>query len=177
MREKASDGPSTATSAPPAKEVIDRVLVDAILCGASEIEITKHGNVGRVSYRLKGRLRLAGQFPGSLYERVINRVRLMSRQLSFSDPRKAQESEVRVEIRGAFDPAGKPVEAEFMFRLFVTPEGESHRVTLQRVGRDSVFPLRLSNDISDSLLFKKTGSFRLHVVTLGDIGTSRPTRS
>jgi type IV pilus assembly protein PilB len=155
----------------PPEQLVSLILWDAICCGASQILIEPRGNVGCVSYRLKGRLKEAGRFPGSLYDRFTNRLRLMC-GLSLSDRRKVQEGNFSVNATGQRGPVYvPPTRWTFSFAVSIIPAGDSHKVVLSCAASDGA--LLPPPGFSDHPLFKTTGSFRLRKVS---VKTGRPTR-
>ncbi len=150
---------------PPAKMLVNLILVDSIIWGASEIQVTMGRDAGLVSYRLRGRVRQAGRFPIVLYDRLVNVVRLMSSRLWRSDRREFQEAEVVVAVRGALDLAGREAEREFLFRVELPLGDKSCGIRFRRI--EDAFPSQLGREILESPLFQKTGSFRLRRVASG----------
>lgn len=150
------DPPHSAEGAPvlPAEQIVWIILCDSIGCGASEIQMRRRGNVGCVSYRLKGRLREAGRFPGAFYDRVVGLLRLWT-GLALADRRQVQERAIRVPVADG---------CAVGFALSIAPGDGSPDVVLCRTHTEGDLSRVDPPDLRDAGLFKTIGSFRLRPI-------------
>jgi type II secretory ATPase GspE/PulE/Tfp pilus assembly ATPase PilB-like protein len=121
-------------------------------------------------------LRTAGQFPGSLFDRLVNRLRLMSK-LSLADPRRIQEGRIRILVRGIDPLTRKDFERGFMFRVVIPPNGDSQETVLYRTLSDGDMPEGAFANLLETAFFKRAGSFRLRLAASGSGGGGRRTRA
>ncbi|CAH0534435.1 Type II secretion system protein E [Vibrio stylophorae] len=81
----------------PVTRFINRILIDAINKGVSDIHFEPYEKVYRVRYRLDGILVETASPPTSLSQRISTRIKVMSR-LDISERRKPQDGRIKLKI-------------------------------------------------------------------------------
>lgn len=83
----------------PVIELVDRILLDAVLNRATDIHIEQRRNNIVLRQRVDGHLRDAGMLPNNLGRAAISRVKILSR-LNISERRVPQDGQARVHVNG-----------------------------------------------------------------------------
>lgn len=89
-----------ATRSAPVVRLVDRILTDAVTCGASDIHIEETGADVRVRYRIDGLLRQAVDLPAASRRAVLSRIKVMA-GMDISVRRRPQDGRI------PFRPAGR----------------------------------------------------------------------
>lgn len=94
----------------PAVRLVDLVLFEALLRGASDVHVQPLRDRTLVRYRLDGALRTVRELPGSLASSVVSRIKVMAR-LNVAEHRSPQDGRATVTVGGsAGDQAGRRVD-------------------------------------------------------------------
>lgn len=111
----------------PAVRLVDLVLFEALLRGASDVHVQPLRDRTLVRYRLDGALRTVRELPGSLASSVVSRIKVMAR-LDVAEHRSPQDGRATVTVGGSGgDQAGRRVD----LRISTLPSTYGERVVLR----------------------------------------------
>jgi len=96
-KEKLDDEPADAADEAPVVRFVNKVLVDAIRQGASDIHIEPYEKVYRVRFRTDGVLREITRPPLALANRIASRLKIMS-QMDISERRLPQDGRIKMKV-------------------------------------------------------------------------------
>jgi len=96
--EKAGDTLEQATRSAPVVQLVDRVVGEAVDCGASDIHVEETGGDVRVRYRVDGVLRRALEIPAAARQAVLSRLKVMA-GMDISVRRRAQDGRIPLRHR------------------------------------------------------------------------------
>lgn len=131
VREAERDLLSTQGKAP-AVRLVDLVLFEALLRGASDVHVQPLRDRTLVRYRLDGALHTARELPASLASGVVSRIKVMSR-LDVAEHRAAQDGRATVTVGGSSAGGGGGGQAgrRVDLRISVLPSTYGERVVLR----------------------------------------------
>ncbi len=126
VRETERDLLSTAGKAP-AVRLVDMILFEALLRGASDVHVQPIRDRTLIRYRLDGALHTARELPASLASSVVSRIKVMAR-LDVAERRTPQDGRATVTIGGSGGAqAGRRVD----LRISTLPSTYGERVVLR----------------------------------------------
>jgi general secretion pathway protein E len=130
VRDAESDVLSTANKAP-AVRLVDLVLFEAVVRGASDVHIQPVRERTLVRYRLDGALHTVRELPGSMAASVVGRVKIMAR-MDVAEHRSPQDGRATVTVggsgrAGAGEHAGRRID----LRVSTVPSTYGERVVLR----------------------------------------------
>lgn len=126
VREAELDLLSTRGKAP-AVRLVDLVLFEALLRGASDVHIQPVRHRTLVRYRLDGALHTVRELPGALASSVVSRVKILAR-LDVAEHRTPQDGRATVTVGGTDGPqAGRRID----LRISTLPSTYGERVVLR----------------------------------------------
>ena len=111
----------------PAVRLVDLILFEALLRGASDVHIQPLRDRTLVRYRLDGALHTARELPASLASGVVSRIKVMGR-LDVAEHRAAQDGRATVTVGGS---AGGHSGRRVDLRISVLPSTYGERVVLR----------------------------------------------
>ncbi len=131
--EREEDVLSTSGKAPTVR-LVDLLLFEAILRGASDVHVQPVRDRTLVRYRLDGALHTVRELPGSLASAVVSRIKVMAR-LDVAEKRAPQDGRASVTVGGS---TGNPVGAvggsagrRIDLRVSTLPSSSGERVVLR----------------------------------------------
>ena len=89
----------SSSSEEPIIKFVNKVLLDGVKMGASDIHIEPYESILRIRYRMDGKLIEQMKIPAQLKSRVISRLKIMS-QLDIADKRSAQDGRIKAKMEG-----------------------------------------------------------------------------
>ncbi len=126
VREAERDLLATSGKAP-AVRLVDLVLFEALLRGASDVHVQPVRDRTLVRYRLDGALHTVRELPASLASSVVSRIKVMAR-LDVAERRSPQDGRATVSVGGSGGPqAGRRVD----LRISTIPSTYGERVVLR----------------------------------------------
>lgn len=111
----------------PAVRLVDLVLFEALLRGASDVHIQPMRDRTLVRYRLDGALHTARELPGSIANAVVSRIKVMAR-LDVAEHRAPQDGRATVTVGGA---AGGQSGRRVDLRVSTLPSTYGERVVIR----------------------------------------------
>ena len=177
LREAESDLLSTHGKAP-AVRLVDLILFEALLKGASDVHLQPVRGRTLVRYRLDGVLHTARELPGTVAASVASRVKIMAR-LDVAEQRAPQDGRATVTIgggRGAEQNGGRRID----LRVSVLPSTYGERIVLRLLDParsphlKSFAALGMSPDIERRYLAQANRSSGI-VLSTGPTGSGKTT--
>jgi general secretion pathway protein E len=123
VREAERDLLATAGKAP-AVRLVDLILFEALLKGASDVHVQPVRDRTLVRYRLDGALHTVRELPGSLAAAVVSRIKIMAR-LDVAEQRAPQDGRATVTVGGS---AGEHSGRRIDLRISTLPSTYGERV-------------------------------------------------
>jgi len=111
----------------PAVRLVDLVLFEALLRGASDVHVQPVRDKTLVRYRLDGALHTVRELPGSLASAVVSRIKVMAR-LDVAERRAPQDGRATVTVGGA---AGSQSGRRVDLRISTLPSTYGERVVIR----------------------------------------------
>lgn len=111
----------------PAVRLVDLVLFEALLRGASDVHVQPVRDRTLVRYRLDGALHTVRELPGSLAGSVVSRIKVMAR-LDVAERRSPQDGRATVTVGGS---AGGQSGRRVDLRISILPSTYGERVVLR----------------------------------------------
>ncbi|GJQ28350.1 MAG: type II secretion system protein GspE [Phycisphaerae bacterium] len=111
----------------PAVRLVDLVLFEALLRGASDVHVQPVRDRTLVRYRLDGALHTVRELPGSLASSVVSRIKVMAR-LDVAEHRTPQDGRATVTVGGS---AGHQSGRRVDLRISILPSTYGERVVLR----------------------------------------------
>ncbi|WP_343032261.1 type IV-A pilus assembly ATPase PilB [Marinicella rhabdoformis] len=101
--EEEQDEDETDTADSPVVKLVNKVLLDAIKRGASDIHFEPYEKIYRVRYRIDGMLKTVAKPPKSLATKIASRLKVVSK-LDIAEKRIPQDGRVQMKLgKGSFD--------------------------------------------------------------------------
>jgi general secretion pathway protein E len=122
VREAERDLLATAGKAP-AVRLVDLILFEAVLKGASDVHVQPVRDRTLVRYRLDGALHTVRELPGSLASAVVSRIKIMAR-LDVAEQRSPQDGRATVTMGGSDQQRGRRID----LRISTLPSTYGERV-------------------------------------------------
>jgi general secretion pathway protein E len=122
VREAERDLLSTQGKAP-AVRLVDLILFEAVLKGASDVHVQPVRDRTLVRYRLDGALHTVRELPGSLASAVVSRIKIMAR-LDVAEQRSPQDGRATVTMGGSDQQRGRRID----LRISTLPSTYGERV-------------------------------------------------
>jgi type IV pilus assembly protein PilB len=97
--EKADEGASTEVDDAPVVRFLQKLLLDAIGDGASDLHFEPYEKFYRIRFRIDGILREVAQPPLAIRERLVTRIKVISR-LDISEKRVPQDGRMKLALSG-----------------------------------------------------------------------------
>lgn len=114
----------------PAVRLVDLVLFEALLRGASDVHMQPIRERTLVRYRLDGALRTVRELPGSLASSVVSRIKVMAR-LDVAERRSPQDGRATVTVGGSAGASGGQAGRRVDLRISILPSTYGERVVLR----------------------------------------------
>jgi general secretion pathway protein E len=114
----------------PAVRLVDLVLFEALLRGASDVHVQPVRERTLVRYRLDGALHTVRELPGSLASSVVSRIKVMAR-LDVAERRSPQDGRATVTVGGSAGSSGGQAGRRVDLRISILPSTYGERVVLR----------------------------------------------
>ena len=103
VEEEEGEDDSSDTADSPVVKLVNKVLLDAIKRGASDIHFEPYEKIYRVRYRIDGMLKTVAKPPKSLANKIASRLKVVSK-LDIAEKRIPQDGRVQMKLgKGSFD--------------------------------------------------------------------------
>jgi len=83
----------------PVVELVNNIIIDAVVEQASDIHIEPLEDVIELRYRIDGRLREKSRIPKMIFRHLVSRVKIMA-QLDITETRRPQDSRIQMKVQG-----------------------------------------------------------------------------
>ena len=159
--------PADESEDPRAREYVNRLLIEAVRAGASDLHFDPSQGRGHVRMRVDGLLRPVEPPPTAAWEAVVKRIKTMA-ALDLSERRLPQDAIILTNVNGR----------EMDIRVSTLPVWQGERVVLRLITRDAICLDLSTLGMSDSDLARVRGFCELPsglVIVTGPTGCGKTT--